>query len=104
MTTMGASLPNDLSREFGVHFCEMCQAEYSPLMHSLYVVINGYMYRWSTFTVLGGAALFFIGKPGIPGEKANEDVKEVLSFSEKDMPIISPDNIMHRVSTMLTFM
>jgi hypothetical protein len=102
-TTMAWDSAHDLGKYMQVHFCDICQAEYSPLMHSLYVVIKDSTYRWSVYAPFQHAVLSFIGKPGIPGEKANEDIDEVMVFDE-DIPIITPDNIKEKVALMLTFM
>ena len=94
-----------------VYWCEPCHAEYlqfseSPHVNScsLYTTVSGRMYRW-TVSALGQASLWYIKKPGIPGVKVNRETQQLMHLSKEDVqPVITPQNIHHKISTYLLFL
>ena len=59
------------------------------------------MYRWTT---TGTAAhLWYVKTPGIPGVKQNEDLELLKTFKE-NVPDITPDNFLDKLSVYLLFL
>lgn len=104
----------------GVYFCHPCKAEYlyfgpnsrakritSDLAStSLYTEINNRTYRW-TVNSAGTAGLWRIKEPGTPGQKKNEGLVSIKSFSAHQgdtIPIITPSNVNEKIRTWLTFL
>lgn len=97
-----------------IFYCYTCNAEYlffsrneilsqEPSSVSLYVDIGDKTYRW-TVSAHGVGRLWLIGKPGIPGQKINEDMRSVILFNETDKISITPQNIEAKVRSWLTFL
>jgi hypothetical protein len=92
-----------------VYFCDACRAETvsfaddgNYFSHSLYTVINDRMYRWTTFKGTIAGVLSHIGKPGIPGERPNGSVTNLLEL--KIYPNITPENVQEKIRFMLLFL
>lgn len=91
-----------------VHYCQACQAEYVSMNNGdlitlhLYTTVNNKMYRWSrdAKNVLG--RLWYIGEPGIPGQRPNRKVELLKSL--KDHPDITPHNVKEKIQFMLPFL
>lgn len=92
-----------------IHFCFQCKAEYVywtddgalAAVH-LYTTVNGKMYRWSTSPSDKLGRLWYVEKPGIPGEQVNEGVVLLKDF--QDYSEITPSNIEEKISFMLPFL
>jgi hypothetical protein len=68
---------------------------------SIYATHNSKMYRW---TSTGAAAhLWYIKTPGIPGTRKNENL-ELIKTLNQDIPIITPDNFIEKLSVYLLFL
>jgi hypothetical protein len=68
---------------------------------SIYATHNSKMYRW---TSTGTAAhLWYIKTPGIPGTRKNENLELIKTFNQ-DIPIITPDNFIEKLSVYLLFL
>ena len=91
-----------------VYFCHPCQAEYlfwandDAASWSLYTTYNGRMYRW-TLSVTGSAQLWHIKTPGIPGTRRNENLEFIRGFVN-DIPNMTPDNFLDKLSIYLVFL
>lgn len=94
------------SRSIDVFFCDPCQTEYVKISSmseiwntSIYIKLNDNTYRWSVNKY--GGQLWRIKNPGIPGQRINEDLYMIKSFSINDIPDITPSNIMEKIKVWL---
>jgi hypothetical protein len=91
-----------------VFFCHHCSVEYiywnwesGHAMHfSIYKTFNNKMYRWSPYG--STAHLWLIRNPGIPGTKRNENLELIKTF-RGNLPNITPDNFVDKLSVYLLF-
>lgn len=93
-----------------VYFCYDCNTEYLYWMNpnisdnisvSIYATHNSKMYRWTSTGV--AAHLWYIKTPGIPGTRKNENLELIKTFNQ-DIPIITPDNFIEKLSVYLLFL
>ena len=103
--------PLEEMKQYGVavYFCYKCLTEYIYWMNSnfgdyisvsIYATHNNKMYRWTT---TGTAAhLWYIKTPGIPGTRKNENLELLKTFNQ-DIPTITPDNFLEKLSVYLLF-
>ncbi len=93
--------------KYSVYYCYDCSYEYAPIggmrHHHLYKMINNRMYRWSWEDKTEKARLWYVGKPGEPGVRPNEDMKLIKTF-EKYFPQVTPENIEKKLKFMLLFL
>lgn len=88
-----------------VYFCQPCLTEYLYFADGelfsiwLYTFINEKMYRWSPKF----KKVSFIKEPGIPGEKMNHGVVDLISSMEIDSNSINPSNINEKIKNWLMF-
>jgi hypothetical protein len=102
-----------------IYWCYTCHSEIihwqrgNRITHSLYVTVNGRMFRWTTSDEEPDfASLWRIGKPGVIGESINEDVKCIATFGDIGGPLgvsdiipeITPQNIQDKLSKYLPFL
>lgn len=91
-----------------VYFCYDCSAEYlywgsdSIDSVSIYTTYRERMYRWTVISGGTSAHLWYIKTPGVPGSRKNEDMELIKTFKE-DLPIITPDNFIEKLSVYLLF-
>lgn len=93
-----------------IYFCYDCNVEYLYWMNSniedhisvsIYATHNNKMYRW---TETGAAAhLWYVKTPGIPGTRKNENLELIKTFNQ-DIPTITPDNFIDKLSVYLLFL
>lgn len=93
-----------------IYFCYDCSAEYiywldfnyeNYITTSIYITHHHKMYRWTTTGSI--AHLWYVKTPGIPGVKKNEGL-ELLKTFEEDIPNITPDNFLDKLSIYLLFL
>lgn len=93
-----------------VYFCYNCSTEYIYWINSnfgdyisvsIYTTHNNKMYRWTTSGTT--AHLWYIKTPGIPGTRKNENLELLRTFSQ-DIPSITPDNFLEKLSVYLLFL
>ncbi len=99
-------------RKFEVHYCYDCSAEYvnygdgeAKAVH-LYITMSNKMYRWSVdededHTQFG--RIWYVGEPGVPGERPNRKMKMLKSFNQY-FPSITPENIERKLRFILLFL
>ena len=89
------------------YFCYDCNYEYAPIggmkNHHLYKKLSTGMYRWSYDETTQTARVWYIGKPGVPGESPNEDLKLLKSFEDNHSDV-NPDNVEEKLKLVLTFL
>jgi hypothetical protein len=96
------------AHQLTVHYCYDCKYEYvvfgfyDNINQHLYVEINNRTYRWSL--EYGMAQLWYVGEPGIPGERPNRKMKRLQSFKDGYYPSITPQNIEQKLRFMLLFL
>lgn len=97
----------DTTRVIPVYYCYDCQAEYaffgSLLNVHLYATIKDRMYRWSIEWDGAMGRLWYVGKPGIPGQTTNKEMQLVKDFKQT-YPKITPQNIQEKLRFLLTFL
>jgi hypothetical protein len=95
-----------------VYFCHHCQSEYLHYQSgnisgiNLYTKINGETYRWSCTPDRKIASLWYIGDPGIPGEKVNKDLQCIRQFDADKgdiFPEMTPQNVEAKIRMLLVF-
>ena len=92
-------------RRFEVYYCYDCNAEYVESTGGvhLYATINNKMYRWSMEEEGTIGRLWSVGEPGIPGAQPNRKMFLIKSF-KKDLPVITPQNILEKLKFILVFL
>jgi hypothetical protein len=97
-------------RKFDVHYCYNCSAEYVSYSDTssvhIYTIINNKMYRWSVNSITEQSdygTIWYVGEPGIPGERPNRKMKMLKSF-DTYLPNITPENIVNKLRFMLLFL
>lgn len=106
--------PIDDMERHGAHvfFCHACQAEYIYFADgicactSLYTTINNKMYRW-TVTSVGTGNLSYIGQPGIPGVKKNDQIQTIKYFDPQQghkVHHLTPQNVQEKLKIWLLFL
>ena len=95
---------------FKVHYCYSCQTEYVDHSYdpkptvNLYTTIGNRMYRWTIMqdedTTIG--YLWYIGEPGVPGQRPNRKLKLLKTFHVP--PSINPSNVEQKIRFILLFL
>ena len=92
-----------------VYFCHPCQAEYvywangSAASTSIYRTYKDKMYRWTVSPNKDMSYLVYVKNPGIPGSRLNENM-QILQVFRQDIPNITPDNFIDKLSVYLIFL